>query len=99
VRYADYLRWEGSCSIGLGLALALAVWVVAVSARVLLAGSSGLLVFGTGLASPAFGAVQAFAARRRVAAVEAARGETHVVAARPGLGTPELGVALASPAA
>jgi hypothetical protein len=169
MRYADYLRWEGWCSIALGLALALvafpglvvsydrgwagllfvpavllalggwaalrrgvpmaqpgrwlterplagaapgragldarrlarrlvlesAAWVLAVGAWLLLAGSSGLLIFGTGLASAAFGAVQAFAARRRVLAVEAARGEAYVVAERPGIGTPRLGIAVA----
>jgi hypothetical protein len=69
-----------------------AIWIAAVTAWVLLGARDGLLIFGTGLASAAFGAVQAFAATARVAAVEAQRGERYVVARRPGLGTPELGV-------
>jgi hypothetical protein len=69
-----------------------AIWIVAVTAWVLVGARDGLLILGTGLASAAFGAVQAFAACARVRAVEAARGECYVVARRPGLGTPELGV-------
>jgi len=165
VRYPDYLRLEGLCSIVLGLALALlafpgllvsytawwvglafvpatllglggwaalrrgvpltapgrwltdrplagarperpgldparlrrrllvetAIWIVAVGLWVVLARSSGLLIFGTGLASAAFGAVQAFPARARVRACERERGVGYVVAERPGLGTPSLG--------
>ncbi|CAA9525971.1 MAG: hypothetical protein AVDCRST_MAG30-3379 [uncultured Solirubrobacteraceae bacterium] len=165
MRYADYLRLEGTCSIVLGLALALvafpgllvsydawwagllfvpgvllalaawarlrrgvpllaagrwlterplagatagrpgldagrlrrrllvetAIWIAAVTAWVVLARSSGLLIFGTGLASAAFGAVQAFAARGRVRAAEREAGTAYVVAERPGLGTPSLG--------
>jgi len=67
-----------------------AVWIVAVGLWVVLGRSSGLLIFGTGLASAAFGAVQAFAATRHVAAAQRARGETYAVARRPALGTPEL---------
>lgn len=67
-----------------------AIWIVAVCGWVLIGRSSGLLVFGTGLASAAFGVVQAFAARVRVAAVEAGDGRRFLVARRPGLGTPEL---------
>jgi hypothetical protein len=69
-----------------------ALWIVAVVAWVLLARSSGWLVFGTGLASIAFGAVQALAARARVARAERERGERYVVARRRGLGTPQLGI-------
>lgn len=69
------------------------VWIVAVTAWVLVAGSSGLLIFGTGLASAAFGAVQAFASRGRVLRAERQRGEAFTVAKRPGLGTPHLGIA------
>lgn len=72
------------------LVLETVLWIVAVSAWVLVGARDGLLVFGTGLASVAFGAVQALAAPRRVAAVEAARGEVLRVSRRPGLGTPEL---------
>ena len=57
---------------------------------VLLGRSSGLLIFGTGLASVAFGVVQALAARRRVARAQAADGRCYLVAVRPGLGTPGL---------
>jgi len=77
------------------LVIETAVWVVAVTVWVLVVGSSGLLIFGTGLASAAYGVVQAFASRRRVARAEAERGEHFVVAERPGLGTPNLGVATA----
>ena len=70
-----------------------AVWIVAVTVWVLVVGSSGLLIFGTGLASAAYGAVQAIASRGRVSRAEAERGEHFVVAERPGLGTPNLGVA------
>jgi hypothetical protein len=72
-----------------------AIWIAAVTAWVVMGASDGLLILGTGLASAAFGAVQAFAATARVRAVEAARGERYVVARRPGLGTPELAVASA----
>lgn len=67
-------------------------WIVGGCAWVILTGSSGLLFFGTGLASIAYGLLQAVPSARRVAAVEAAAGETFVVARRPGFGTPELGV-------
>ena len=69
-----------------------ALWVTAVCAWVLLAGESHDIVFATGLASAAFGAIQAFAARRRVLAEERRRGEAFVVAERKALGTPSLGV-------
>lgn len=72
------------------LAVETAIWIVAVCAWVIVARSSGLLIFGTGLASAAFGAVQAFAGRARVDAVERERGERYAVARRPGLGTPSL---------
>lgn len=70
-----------------------AMWIVGVTALVLIFGSSPLLIFGTGLASAAFGAVQAFPARARVEAEERRRGLRFVVAERPGLGTPSLGTA------
>ena len=69
-----------------------AIWIVAVTAWVVLARQSGLLIFGTGLASAAFGAVQAFASRARVARADRERGAVHRVARRPGLGTPALTV-------
>ncbi len=163
MRYRDYLRLEGSCSIVLGLALALesfpglvlhwdgaaygllfvpgvlgllggfaaarrgvrllavgswlterplstagpgaplpvaplqrrlvvetAIWIVAVGLWVVLGASDGLLIFGTGLASAAYGAVQAFASRGRVVRVERERGVEFLVAERPGLGLPRL---------
>ena len=68
-----------------------AIWMVAAGAWIALTGSSGLLFFGTGLASAAYGVLQALPSARRVAAVEASSGETFVVARRPGFGTPELG--------
>jgi hypothetical protein len=78
------------------LVIETAAWIGGVTLWVVLAGSSGLLIFGTGLASAAFGAVQAVFARRRVIAVEAARGVRFLVSRRPGLGTPTLGVASAA---
>jgi len=69
-----------------------ALWIVAVTAWVLVGARDGLLILGTGLASAAFGAVQAFAAAAHVRTVEAAQGRRYVVARRPGLGTPELGM-------
>jgi hypothetical protein len=80
------------------LLLETGIWIAAVTAWVLVGARDGLLIFGTGLASAAFGAVQAFAATARVRAVEAEGGERHVVAERPGLGTPQLGIAAARPA-
>jgi hypothetical protein len=74
------------------LLLETGIWIAAVTAWVLVGARDGLLILGTGLASAAFGAVQALAATARVRAVEAARGERYVVARRPGLGTPELGI-------
>ncbi len=67
------------------------VWIVAAGAWILLFRSSGLLFFGTGLASAAYGLLQAVPSARRVAEVETRSGETFVVARRPGFGTPELG--------
>ena len=67
-----------------------AIWIVAVTAWVVLARQSGLLIFGTGLASAAYGAVQAFASRSRVARADGERGAVHRVARRPGLGSPSL---------
>ncbi len=68
------------------------VWIVGGTAWVLITGSSGLLFFGTGLASAAYGVLQAGPSARRVAAVQASTGTTFVVARRPGFGSPELGV-------
>jgi len=65
------------------------LWIV-LSVVLVAIGSSGWLLFGTGLASVAFGVVQAVFARRRVLAEERARGTTFLVARRPGLGTPSL---------
>jgi len=73
------------------LVIETAIWIIAVTLWVLLVGSSGLLIFGTGLASAAYGAVQAFASRGRVLSAEQERGTTFVVAERPSLGTPHLG--------
>jgi len=72
------------------LVIETAIWIVAVTAWVVFARESGLLIFGTGLASAAFGAVQAFAARERVGRADADRGVVHRVSRRPGLGTPSL---------
>lgn len=72
------------------LLLETAVWIVAVGAWVLLARQSGFLIFSTGLASAAFGLVQALPARARVRAADRALGREHLVAKRPGLGTPDL---------
>jgi len=66
------------------------VWVLAVCGWVVLTRSSGFVIFGTGLASAAFGAVQALAAPATVKAAERRRGVAYLVARRPGLGTPEL---------
>jgi hypothetical protein len=65
-------------------------WIVGVTAWLVLTGSSAALIFGTGLASVAFGVVQGVAARRRVAAVEVRTGVRYLVAERPGIGTPRL---------
>lgn len=69
-----------------------AAWILGVTGWLVLTGSSAGLIFGTGLASIAFGLVQGVAARRRVAAVEARSGVRYLVAERPGIGTPRLGV-------
>lgn len=68
-----------------------ALWIVGVTAFVLLFGSAPLLVFGTGLASAAYGALEAFATRSRAVEEEQRRGVRFVVAERPGFGTPALG--------
>jgi len=67
-----------------------ALWIIAVTAWVLVGATDGLVIFGTGLASAAYGAVQAFAARPRAARVERERREEYLVAERPGLGLPQL---------
>jgi hypothetical protein len=67
-----------------------AAWIGAVTLWVVLARSSGLLVFGTGLASTAYGAVQLVLARAHVADEEALQGVTYYLSRRPGLGTPDL---------
>ena len=59
----------------------------------LVGASDGLLIFGTGLASAAYGAVQAFASRARVLRTESERGEQYLVAERPGIGLPHLTLA------
>ena len=74
------------------LLLETGVIAAAVCGWVLLAGESHDIAFSTGIASVAFGAIQAFAARRRVLAEERRRGETFVVAERRAIGTPSLGV-------
>ena len=66
------------------------IWIVAVGAWVLLAGESHGLVFGTGLASALFGAVQVFASRPRVLEEERRSGRELLVAERPALGLPRL---------
>lgn len=75
------------------LVLETGIWIVAVCAWVVLARSSGLLIFGTGLASAAYGAVQAFASHGRVVRAERERGAAYAVAERPGIGLPRLSVA------
>jgi len=70
------------------------IWIVAVCGWVLLARSSGLLIFGTGLASAAYGVVQAFASRARVVRAEGDRGVGYAVAERPGIGLPALSVSV-----
>jgi len=67
-----------------------AIWIVAVCAWVLLGRSSGLVIFGTGLATVAYGVVQAVASRHRVVDAETTDGRRYVLAERPGIGTPEL---------
>ena len=67
-----------------------AVWIVAGSAWVLLADSSHGLFLGTGLASVAFGVLQAYASRARVREEEQRRGTSFAVAERPGIGLPGL---------
>lgn len=74
------------------LVLETTLWIVGVTVWVVLARSSGLLIFGTGLASAAFGAVQAFPARARVGARERLDQSEFLVSQRPGLGTPTLAV-------
>lgn len=69
-----------------------AAWIAGVSAWVVLGASDGLLIFGTGLASAAYGLLQALASRGRVVAAERERGERYLVAERPGLGLPVLTV-------
>ncbi len=73
------------------LVLETAVWI-AVGVALVAVGSSGWLLFGTGLASVAFGLVQAVAAPARVAAEERRRGARYAVARRAGIGTPGLTV-------
>jgi hypothetical protein len=66
------------------------VWIVAGSAWVLLADASHGLFLGTGLASAAFGALQAFASRAHVRDEERRTGARFAVAERPGIGLPRL---------
>lgn len=74
-----------------------AAWIIGVTLWVLFGRSSGLLIFGTGLASAAYGALQLSASRGRVAEVERASATTFYVARRPGFGTPDLTTAAAAP--
>ena len=67
------------------------LWVV-VGVALVAVGSSGWLLFGTGLASVAFGVVQAVFARRHVVAEEDRRGDRFAIARRSGIGTPDLAV-------
>ena len=69
-----------------------AAWIVGVTAWVVVGRSSGLLIFGTGLASAAYGVVQLVLARARVRDEERRRGVTYYLSRRPGLGTPDLAV-------
>ncbi len=73
------------------LVLETVAWVV-VGVALVAVGSSGWLLFGTGLASVAFGLVQAVAAPARVAGEERRRGARYAVARRAGIGTPGLTV-------
>lgn len=75
------------------LILETAMWIALAAGWIVLARSSGLLFFGTGLASVAFGVLQAVASARQVRAVESERGDVYAVAARPGVGAPELTLA------
>jgi hypothetical protein len=67
-----------------------AAWIAGVTLWVVAARSLGLLVFGTGLAAAAFGAIQLFLAREHVRREERRRGVTYYLSRRPGLGTPDL---------
>jgi hypothetical protein len=67
-----------------------AAWIGGVTLWVVLARSSGLLVFGAGLASAAFGAVQLVFARAHVAHEERLSGVTYYLSRRPPFGTPDL---------
>ncbi len=68
-----------------------AIWVV-VGIALVAVGSSGWLLFGTGLASVAFGVVQAVFARAHVLGEERRRGERFAISRRAGLGTPDVAV-------
>lgn len=67
-----------------------AIWIVAVDLWVVLGASDGGFIFGTGLASLAYGLVQAVASRGRVLREEQHRGARFLIAERPGLGLPRL---------
>lgn len=89
-RVADGRSALATSSLRVRLLAETAVWIVAVTAWVLVGATDGLLIFGTGLASAAYGAVQAFASRARVRRVERERGQEFLVAERPGIGLPRL---------
>ena len=67
-----------------------AIWIVAVAAWVVLAERSGSIVWGTGWASAAFGALTAFASPPHVRRTQRERREVYFVAERPAVGTPML---------
>ena len=67
-----------------------AAWIAGVTAWVILGRSSGVVIFGTGLATAAFGVVQLLWARAHVGAVERSQGVSFFVSDRPALGTPDL---------
>ena len=70
-----------------------AAWIAGSALWLALTGSSAFVFLGSGLASAAYGGLEAVLARRRVEARERELGIVYVVARRPGLGTPELGIA------
>ena len=67
-------------------------WIAGSALWLALTRSSAFVFLGSGLASAAYGGLEAVLARRRVEARERERGVVYVVASRPGFGTPELGI-------
>lgn len=67
-----------------------AIWIVAVGAWVLATGRDTTLIWATGWATAAYGALQLLGSARRVARLEAEGHGPFLVARRPGLGTPDL---------